>query len=529
MQLLSIIILALSACNQLVAAAPAVPKHGDPIPNQYIIVFKNTTEPARLKNHQRWLDQTARIGTMNAPTLKRIDGSDFPEIKNPFDAFNFLYKYDYATERGAFKGYAARLSDDLVETLKGMPEVAYIEQDTVVTAYGGPWWDKFFPPLPVDPPVNQPRPTKTSSTVTSAPRPTPNPVPTSATPPAASLQPSTTTHRPPPASTTTILGNPITAPPPPPPRPTPAPTTANPTTPKPPVPRPTPSPVAPPPASSTGTQARGAPWGLRRLNNPSLPLPTTYTYPQSAGENVDVYIIDSGVRVSHPDFEGRAQIGASFSDDGNDIDGNGHGTHVAGTVAGKTFGVAKKANIIAVKVLGTSGSGSNSDVIAGVNWVAQQAARTGRKSVANMSLGGSANTALDNAVGAAVRSGVTFVVAAGNDGRDACTNSPARARSAITVGASDINDRLASFSNRGTCVDVIAPGVNILSTWNDGRTNAISGTSMASPHVAGIVAVAMSEGKVTTPESAMAYLTNGGVEGKISGVPSNTRNLLVQL
>ncbi|KAI8844894.1 peptidase S8/S53 domain-containing protein, partial [Chytridium lagenaria] len=244
---------------------------------------------------------------------------------------------------------------------------------------------------------------------------------------------------------------------------------------------------------------------------------------------VDVYVIDSGVEVSHPDFGGRARIGASFSDDNNDIDANGHGTHVAGTVGSNTYGVAKRANIIAVKVLGGSGSGSNSDVIAGVNWVAETARNSGRKSVANMSLGGGASPALDRAVANAVASGVTFVVAAGNNGRDACSNSPARAPTAFTVAASDINDRAASFSDDGKCVDIVAPGVNILSTWIGRTTRSISGTSMASPHVAGVAAVVLSANLASTPAQVASFLTSNAVPNKVTGLAAGTPNLLLQV
>ncbi|KAJ3195228.1 hypothetical protein HDU67_004430, partial [Dinochytrium kinnereticum] len=196
---------------------------------------------------------------------------------------------------------------------------------------------------------------------------------------------------------------------------------------------------------------------------------------------------------------------------------------------GTLYGVAKNVTIVAVKVLSSSGSGTNSDVIAGVNWVANRASTTGKKSVANMSLGGGASAALDNAIAAATSRGVAFVVAAGNNGRDACSNSPARAPSAFTVAASDINDRIATFSDRGTCVDIIAPGVNVISAWNNGLTRTISGTSMASPHVAGVFAVAMSEGVSSNPAELAAYVSSIAVSGKIAGLTATTKNLLLQI
>ncbi|KAJ3409802.1 serine protease [Chytridiales sp. JEL 0842] len=269
---------------------------------------------------------------------------------------------------------------------------------------------------------------------------------------------------------------------------------------------------------NSAQQASGAPWGLRRLSKAALPLPAAYTYPVEAGAGVDVYVVDTGVDVGNPEFEGRAKIGVSFSKDKNDIDGEGHGSHVAGTVAGKTYGVAKKANILAVKVLAADGTGLNSDVIAGLNWAVQQAASTRRKSVVNMSLGGGRSTSLESAVAAAVKAGVTVVVAAGNENVDACTTSPAVVPEAITVGASSESDTFADFSNFGKCVDIIAPGVEIESINHQRSVMTISGTSMASPHVAGVVAVGMSTGRVTTPNDAIAFLKSFGTSNKISTV-----------
>ncbi|KAI9006124.1 peptidase S8/S53 domain-containing protein [Gaertneriomyces semiglobifer] len=267
-------------------------------------------------------------------------------------------------------------------------------------------------------------------------------------------------------------------------------------------------------------------WGLQRISTRKLPLSKNYEYPSSAGEGVDAYIIDTGIFVDHPDFEGRAVLGKSFTTDG-DNDGNGHGTHVAGTIGSKTFGVAKKVNLIAVKVLDARGSGTTSDVIAGIEYVATAAPRTGRKSVANMSLGGGASTTLDRAVQAAIRAGVTFAIAAGNSGGDACKLSPARVPEAITVAASDSSDRIASFSEKGSCVDIIAPGVDITSTWNNGRTNTISGTSMATPHVAGVVALALAEGNFTSPAEVETYLKVIGSKDKITGSLSRTPNIFL--
>ncbi|KAH6572981.1 hypothetical protein BASA62_003159 [Batrachochytrium salamandrivorans] len=211
-------------------------------------------------------------------------------------------------------------------------------------------------------------------------------------------------------------------------------------------------------------QSRTPSWGLTRISVRDHPSAAdkTYDYPASAGTGVNAYIIDTGVFINHPEFEGRARLGKSFSRDGNN-DGNGHGTHVAGTIGSKTYGVAKNVTLIAVKVLDNQGSGTTSDVIAGIDWASKDAMAKNRegkvlKSVANMSLGGGASAALDKAVKAATKNGLVFAVAAGNSGRDACQLSPARVPEAITVAASDKNDKLASFSERGKCVDVIAPG-----------------------------------------------------------------------
>jgi subtilisin family serine protease len=209
----------------------------------------------------------------------------------------------------------------------------------------------------------------------------------------------------------------------------------------------------------------------------------------------------------------------------NDKDGNGHGSHVAGTIGSKSYGVAKKVNLIAVKVLDGRGYGDTSGVIAGIEYVATEGPKSRRKAVANMSLGGPSSRALDRAVQAAVKAGVVFVVAAGNSAGDACKLSPAGVAEAITVAASDKYDKIASFSETGKCVDIIAPGVDITSTWNNGGTNTISGTSMASPHVAGVVALALAEGNFTSPKEVQDYLkavsSKDKIKGNLKGAPNN--------
>ncbi|KAJ2725464.1 proteinase B [Coemansia sp. Benny D115] len=260
-----------------------------------------------------------------------------------------------------------------------------------------------------------------------------------------------------------------------------------------------------------------APWGLARISH-RKPLGfgsfNKYLHDPSGGEGITVFVVDTGVNIDHVDFEGRARWGKTVPVNDVDEDRNGHGTHVAGTIAGKRYGVAKGAEVVAVKVLGSNGSGSMADVVMGVEFTvgehrkavaeAQKQGKTHRGSVANMSLGGGLSRALNLAVDAAVRAGVHYAVAAGNDNRDACNYSPASAPGAITVGATTITDERAWFSNYGKCVDVFAPGKDILSTWIGSKyqTNTISGTSMASPHVAGLAAYLLSkeDGKLSGEE-----------------------------
>jgi len=236
-------------------------------------------------------------------------------------------------------------------------------------------------------------------------------------------------------------------------------------------------------------------WGLTRSDERTrLESPNTYTYWASSGEAVVAYVIDTGILITHVDLGGRAEYGANFIDGESNPDQNGHGTHVAGTIGGTTYGLAKNVRLVAVKVLSAGGSGSWNGVILGIDWVTKHHTDRGRdaRSVANMSLGGGKTPTVDAAVENSVAAGVNHVVAAGNSAADACNSSPSGSLAAITVGATDGNDLRASFSNYGQCVDVFAPGVNILSSWigsGNAATSTISGTSMASPHVAGAVAV----------------------------------------
>ncbi|KAK8016181.1 subtilase [Apiospora rasikravindrae] len=296
---------------------------------------------------------------------------------------------------------------------------------------------------------------------------------------------------------------------------------------------------------------KNAPWGLARISHrESLGFGNfnKYLYAADGGEGVDAYIIDTGTNIDHVDFEGRAKWGKTIPNGDEDIDGNGHGTHCSGTIAGKQYGVAKKANVYAVKVLRSNGSGTMSDVLKGVEWAASahldtvKAAKAGKRknfkgSVANMSLGGGKSPSLDQAVNAAVDAGIHFSVAAGNDNQDACNYSPAASTKAITVGASDLGDNRAYFSNWGKCVDVFGPGVNIKSTWTGSKTaiNTISGTSMASPHLCGLTAYFLSLQPSKDSEYGMAEITpeklknnllSIATKGALSDISNGTPNLL---
>ena len=295
---------------------------------------------------------------------------------------------------------------------------------------------------------------------------------------------------------------------------------------------------------------KNAPWGLARISHrKSLSFGTfnKYLYSADGGDGVDAYVIDTGTNVKHVDFEGRATWGKTIPNGDEDEDGNGHGTHCSGTVAGKKYGVAKKANVIAVKVLRSNGSGSMSDVIKGVEYAAKShmdkvdAAKKGKAkkfkgSVANMSLGGGKSPALDRAVNAAVDLGIHFAVAAGNDNADSCKYSPASAEKAVTVGASTLADERAYFSNFGKCNDIFAPGLNIESTWKGSKyaINTISGTSMASPHICGLLAYFLSLQPSSdsafavaevTPKQLKKDLISVGTRGMLVDVPSSTENV----
>ncbi|RZQ59705.1 S8 family peptidase [Amycolatopsis suaedae] len=274
----------------------------------------------------------------------------------------------------------------------------------------------------------------------------------------------------------------------------------------------------------TDTQPDPPSWGLDRVDQKDLPLDKKYNYATKA-DNVTAYIIDTGVQADHPTFGGRVGPGKDFIDNDEDpADGHGHGTHVAGTVGGNEFGLAKGVKLVGVRVLDDNGSGTTEQVVGGIDWVAQNAKGP---SVANMSLGGGADDALDQAVKGAVGKGITFAVAAGNDSRDAKDFSPARVAEALTVASSDDQDAQSTFSNFGEIVDIYAPGTDITSSWNDGKSKTISGTSMATPHVAGAAALYLAANAEATPAQVAEALTGAATPDKITNPGAGTPNKLL--
>lgn len=279
---------------------------------------------------------------------------------------------------------------------------------------------------------------------------------------------------------------------------------------------------------SLGATQTNATWGLDRIDQRDLPLNSTYNY-NATGTGVRAYIIDTGIRASHTQFGGRVVSGFTAINDGlGTNDGNGHGTHVAGTVGGSTFGVAKNVTLVAVRVLDSSGNGTNSGVIAGVDFVTSNH-QAGQPAVANMSLGGGASSALDTAVNNSINDGVTYAVAAGNETQNACNVSPARVANAITVGSTTTSDARSSFSNFGTCVDIFAPGSSITSAWrtSDTATNTISGTSMASPHVAGVAALFLETNPTASPATVTAAIINNSTPNKVTNAGTGSPNRLL--
>jgi subtilisin family serine protease len=283
-------------------------------------------------------------------------------------------------------------------------------------------------------------------------------------------------------------------------------------------------------AVHASTTQLNATWGLDRTDQRALPLNTSFSY-TNTGVGVNAYIIDTGIRFSHAEFVGRVSSGFDAVDGGTADDCNGHGTHVAGTVGGTLYGIAKGVSLVGVRVLACDGSGTTAGVIAGIDWVT---ANHVKPAVANMSLGGGASTSLDNAVKNSIAAGVTYAVAAGNGNfigiaQDACKYSPARVAEALTVSATDKTDKKASYANYGTCVDIFAPGNSITSAWyqNDTQTNTISGTSMASPHVAGVAALYLQSNPGATPAGVASALIAGATTGKVTSAGTGSPNRLL--
>lgn len=268
------------------------------------------------------------------------------------------------------------------------------------------------------------------------------------------------------------------------------------------------------------------PWNLDRIDQRSLPLDNAYRY-SSTGLGVTAYIIDTGILPAHNEFTGRASVGYDAVGDGRyGIDCDGHGTHVAGTVGGVNYGVAKKVSLVAVRVLNCKGSGTVSGVIAGIDWVTRNKKTP---AVANMSLGAGASTALDNAVKTSIGGGITYVVAAGNSKKDACRYSPARVPAALTVGATTSTDVRASWSNYGACLDLFAPGSSITSAWNTSTSaiNTISGTSMATPNVTGVAALYLQNNTNASPDNVAAALTGKATYGVVTNAGRNSPDRLL--
>lgn len=269
-------------------------------------------------------------------------------------------------------------------------------------------------------------------------------------------------------------------------------------------------------------------WGLDRVDQPALPLDSSFTYPTQGGAGVRAYIVDTGVQADNPDFAGRIAAGFdAFGANGQNVDCHGHGTHVAGTVAGTKYGLAKKATIVPVKVLSCAGSGSYSGIISALDWIRANHP-AGTPGVVNMSIGGPTSSSITTAVDNLTAAGILSVVAAGNSNTDACTSSPASAPQALTVGATSQTDGRASFSNFGNCVDIFAPGVSIVSddAFAAGGSRSMSGTSMASPHAAGVAALLLGQNPTFTPAQVVTALMDNAKQGVVTNALSNNSGLL---
>ncbi|MFF4319904.1 S8 family peptidase [Streptomyces sp. NPDC001568] len=393
-------------------------------------------------------------------------------------------------------GFAVRTTAARAATLAADPRVSSVEPDTDFRISD----DTPTPAPPAPAPAPTPAPaTSTPTPDTPAPG-APAPAPGTQTPP----------NTPAPTTPTTPAAAPIATP-----------------TPAPPAPPVTPAPA---PVEAVLTAQAAAPWPLDRIDQRALPLDGSYTYATKA-QGVTVYVVDTGINTAHQEFGGRARAGynAVFLEGAADC--NGHGTHVAATVGGATYGVAKGVSLVGVKVADCRGDGKLSAILRGLDWMVKDAARNTARgpAVANMSMGGTRSRAMDAAVVRAVASGITFAVAAGNDGKDACAGSPAAVPQALTVGATDASDRRPAFSNHGRCVDLSAPGVSVTSAWKGSATALArsTGTSMAAPHVAGAAALLLAGGTVRTPDQVGRALLSSAVPNRITGLPAGTANLLL--
>ncbi|KAJ9083280.1 hypothetical protein DSO57_1036238 [Entomophthora muscae] len=281
-------------------------------------------------------------------------------------------------------------------------------------------------------------------------------------------------------------------------------------------------------ANATAVQ-HNAPWGLARLTSRGRLAAGDLSYPHDphGGRGVDVYIVDTGINIRHPEFQGRARWGANFVHGSPNMDETGHGTHVAGIIASKTYGVAKGASVVGIKVFDAKSQGLNSQIIAGIEWAIRNKQR-GRGNVLNLSLESGYSEALNSAVRAAKAAGFVVVVAAGNANVDACTVSPASETSVLTVGATNLFDSKAGFSNWGRCLDVFAPGENILSAWNNGRTRYLSGTSMAAPHVSGMAAILINKANTNSHDRIANIILSSAKKNLVSNI-ANSPNRLVTL
>ncbi|KAJ3069325.1 hypothetical protein HK102_006948 [Quaeritorhiza haematococci] len=264
-------------------------------------------------------------------------------------------------------------------------------------------------------------------------------------------------------------------------------------------------------------QVMYTPWGLQRISQSDQ-----YLYPDSAGAGVDIYVIDSGVEITHPELNGLARHGPAFVDNGDPTDLNGHGTHVAGILVSRTYGVAKRANVISVKCFGAAGTSNAKAILAGLNWVREEVRRNGnRPSIINMSISGKRDPVMEEAVSDAVRAGIYVIAAAGNSKRNACERSPAGSPDVIAVGATAIDDTIGDFSNFGECLDMLAPGVNIESTYINTSVKSMNGTSMAAPYVAGAMALILAERQFGSVYEGYDYLKGIAVQGQVSSVWTN--------